>query len=121
MAVHAIRVDGSLQANGSSARYDLVVNATGPWAEDLLKRSGISSAHTLDLVRGSHLVLTSSAAHAFLVEVPDEDRLCFILPYQGRTLLGTTEVRQSLDEPIECTPAEQSYLLRVYNQYIRPT
>jgi glycerol-3-phosphate dehydrogenase len=119
-AVDAISSDGSLQANGSSARYDLVVNAAGPWAEELLKRSGIPSAHSLDLVRGSHLVLASPAAHAFLVEVPDEDRLCFILPYQGRTLLGTTEVRQRLEEPIECTPAERSYLLRVYNHYIRP-
>jgi glycerol-3-phosphate dehydrogenase len=119
-AVDAISSNGSVQANGSSARYDLVVNAAGPWAEELLKRSGIPSAHSLDLVRGSHLVLASPAAHAFLVEVPDEDRLCFILPYQGRTLLGTTEVRQGLEEPIECTPAERSYLLRVYNHYIRP-
>jgi glycerol-3-phosphate dehydrogenase len=54
------------------------------------------------------------------VEVPGEDRLCFILPYQGRILLGTTEVRQSLAEAIECTPSEQSYLLHVYNHYIRP-
>jgi glycerol-3-phosphate dehydrogenase len=119
-AVDAISSDGTLQVNGISARYDLVVNAAGPWAEALLKRSGIPSAHSLDLVRGSHLVLGAPAPHAFLVEVPGEDRLCFILPYQGRTLLGTTEVRQSLEEPIECTLAEQSYLLRVYNHYIRP-
>jgi len=118
--VGKIREDGTLDANGSTATYDVIVNVAGPWAEAVLDQSGITHTNSLDLVRGSHLMLGQRAKHAFLVEVPDEERFCFILPYQGQTLLGTTEVSQTLRDPIECSMEEQSYLLRVYNRYIQP-
>ncbi|MBV9072090.1 MAG: glycerol-3-phosphate dehydrogenase/oxidase [Acidobacteria bacterium] len=118
--VTSISETGELRSNGVDQKYDLLVNIAGPWAESLLSRNGISSEHQLDLVRGSHLVLSRQPQHAFLVEVPDEERFCFILPYHGQTLLGTTEVRQSLSEPIACSKQEEGYLLRVYNHYIRP-
>lgn len=118
--VISISTDGNLLTNGESLRYELLFNVAGPWAEALLQQSRIESTHHLDLVRGSHLLLARPAQNAFLVEVPNEDRFCFILPYQGRTLLGTTEVRQTLQEPIECSRVEESYLLQVYNRYIQP-
>src|SRR5207237_2848631 len=93
--VYAITPDATINSKGGATQYDLLVNVAGPWAADLLLRSGIKMSHTLDLVRGSHLILAVPAEHAFLVEAPDDERLCFILPYQGRTLLGTTEVRQT--------------------------
>jgi glycerol-3-phosphate dehydrogenase len=52
-----------------------------------------------------------------MLEVPGEGRIVFVLPYQGQTLLGTTEVRQTLAEPIRCSEKERNYLLKVYNKY----
>ena len=40
-----------------------------------------------------------------------------MLPFKGQTLLGTTEVRQQLTEPISCSDAERQYLLKLYNHY----
>ena len=40
-----------------------------------------------------------------------------MLPFKGQTLVGTTEVRQQLTEPIRCSDAERQYLLNVYNHY----
>jgi glycerol-3-phosphate dehydrogenase len=117
--VDALSTTGAVDLHGRTFDYDIVINAAGPWAEALLHQSGIASAHRLDLVRGSHLLLNRPASHGLLVESPQEERFCFILPYKGRTLLGTTEVRQRLEEAIECTPQEQSYLLNIYNRYIR--
>jgi glycerol-3-phosphate dehydrogenase len=118
--VDALTSAGSVNLNGSKLNYDAVVNAAGPWAEALLAVSGIASAHHLDLVRGSHLLLDRPASRGLLVESPEEERFCFILPYKGKTLLGTTEVRQTLADPIECSPEEQLYLFSIYNRYIRP-
>jgi len=117
--VNTVSANGEIQLQDDAKNYDAVVNVAGPWAETLLDRSGIQHDHGLDLVRGSHLLLAREAKHGFLVEVPDEERFCFILPYQGKTLVGTTEVRQSLSDPIACSPAERSYLLAVHNRYIR--
>ncbi|MCA1931358.1 MAG: FAD-dependent oxidoreductase, partial [Pararheinheimera sp.] len=71
----------------------------------------------LDLVRGSHLLVPAISRYGHMLEVPGERRIVFVLPYQGKTLIGTTEVRQNLTEAIECSDAEQSYLLALYNRY----
>ena len=125
VAIHTFSAVGSITTTGQvnlglgMGSYDAVVNVAGPWAEDLLRKSGLQLRHSLDLVRGSHLLLNRVANNGYLVEVPWERRLCFILPYYGQTLLGTTEVRQTLQDPIECSDKEQQYLLRVYNHHMK--
>lgn len=121
-AVDTVSTRGRLSLPGGTKSYDLLVNAAGPHAEALLRRSGIDSPYRLDLVRGSHLFLDRPPPPTgFLLESGENDaRVIFVLPYQGRTLVGTTEQRQRLDEPVECSAAEQSYLLRIYNRYFAP-
>lgn len=117
-AVEWLDINGHLQtANGQRHRHDHVINIAGPWASWLLAQSGIDAPYQLDLIRGSHLVLDISCQQAYLLEVPDERRILFVLPWQGHTLLGTTEVRQALSEPIVCSGAERDYLLGVYRHY----
>lgn len=108
---------GAVEIQGRQFCYDRVVNVSGPWAYDLLIRSRVSCRFSLDLVRGSHIVLDCPLESSFLLEVPDERRICFVLSYQGRTLVGTTEIRQSLTDRVLCSKEEEDYLLRVYNYY----
>lgn len=102
---------------GRTVNHDWVINVAGPWAEQLLHRSGIETPYRLDPVRGSHIVLDSHCAQTYLLEVPHTRRIFFILPWKGKTLVGTTEVRQSLSEPIVCTVEEQEYLIEAYRHY----
>jgi glycerol-3-phosphate dehydrogenase len=106
---------GELSVNGKTERYDAVVNVAGPWAEQLARASQIRTRHTLDLVRGSHLVLRGHLDAGVVIQVPGEQRICFALPYDGQILLGTTEIRQKIGDPIVCSAEEQHYLLDVYN------
>jgi len=104
-------------ADGVTNVHDRIVNTAGPWAARLLERSGVRSDYRLDLVRGSHLVLERATRTAYLLEVPGERRIFFVLPWQGKTLVGTTEVRQSIDDSIECSDSERDYLLSAYKFY----
>lgn len=117
--VDALTVDGQVTVAGQGEAYDAVVNAAGPWAEDLLLRSGIAPRYQLDLVRGSHILFAEPVSAGYFFQVPGESRVFFVLPYQGRTLVGTTEVRQGLAEPIACSEAEAAYLVKAYNAYMR--
>jgi glycerol-3-phosphate dehydrogenase len=99
--------------------FDFVVNLTGPWADKLLSDNSLSFDHHLDLVRGSHIIIEGTFGHGFLLEVPNERRIFFVLPYQGKTLIGTTEVRQTLDEEIKPSFEEKTYLLDAYNHYFK--
>ena len=41
--------------------------------------------------------------------------LCIAL--EGQTLIGTTEIRQDINEPIQCSKEELDYLIAAYNHY----
>ena len=114
--VDRIAEDGTVWMDGGSERFDCVVNVAGPWAAALLTNSGIKSRNSLDLIRGSHLVISRPCPSAILAQVNNERRIAFILPWKGGTLLGTTEVRQQLNAPIECSVDERAYLYRFHDQ-----
>jgi len=120
--VETITTDGELAtASGNDHKHDRIINIAGPWAQQLLKESMIETPFQLDLVRGSHLILDQSCRQAYLLESPSSHRVVFVLPWQGKTLVGTTEVRQGLDEPITCSEEEKSYLLNVWSHYFPNT
>lgn len=103
--------------NGQATNFDRVVNAAGPWAERLLLDSGLSSRFSIDPVRGSHLLIDRPLRQGVLLEVPNSERIFFVLPYLGKTLIGTTEVRQDLDDPIVCSVQERHDLIGYHNAY----
>ncbi len=108
---------GVITAGGKTHHHDRVLNIAGPWAARLLERSGVDIPYKLDLVRGSHLILDRPCPRAYLLEIPGERRIFFVLPWKGQTLVGTTEIRQSLEEPIECSEAEVDYLMAAFQHY----
>lgn len=119
--VARLHTDGCLRtAEGDDLRFDRIVNAAGPWAASLLAHSGIATDHQLDLVRGSHLLIERPLRHAVLLEAPRSERVCFALPYQGSTLLGTTEERQTLADPVVMSVAERAFLRDMYDRHFDP-
>lgn len=90
-------------------RAGLVVNAAGPWGRALAG----SGASKVKLVKGIHLVLPSIVGleEAFLLTAPQDGRVFFVIPWYGRTLVGTTEAQVSDVREAVVTLAEQQYLL----------
>lgn len=119
--VVGVNEEGLVKTQFNEKRYDYIANVAGPWAEQLLNRSGLNSRNHLDYVRGSHIILEEQHPHAYLLQVPSEERIFFVLPHQNHTLVGTTEVRQSLAEPITSSSEEIEYLLAAYNHYFQKT
>ena len=100
----------------------MIVNAAGPWAEQLLSAGFTSQAASrLRLVKGSHIVVDRCFAgeHAWLLQQPD-GRIVFAIPYQSDyTLIGTTD--EPVDDPADAhiSDAETEYLLGAVNRYRR--
>lgn len=99
----------------------MLINATGAWVNQLLAHCGITPRQRLRLVKGSHLVLRRQfeGEHAYLLQSPDR-RVLFAIPFEGHTLVGTT------DMPFEGDPArvmidaaERDYLLAGLNRFLR--
>ena len=98
------------------SKYDFIVNAAGPWASQLNTINDIETKSYLRLIRGSHLLLNKKISGAFLFQETSGNRVVFVLPYLGKTLVGTTEVPQSIDADIKCSDEERAYLLGVFNR-----
>jgi glycerol-3-phosphate dehydrogenase len=109
--------DGEVINNGRIEQFDKIVNIAGPWAHQLLKDSDIHSDLELDLVKGSHIIINKKMEHGYLLEIPNERRIFFVLPYRDQTLIGTTEVRQLILDDIKPSQEEIKYLINAYNNY----
>ncbi len=113
---------GLLGEQPSECRIDaaVVVNAAGPWANELLSRVHPPQTHLeVDLVQGTHVELPGQIEHGcYYVEMPQDRRAVFVMPWHGRTLLGTTEqVYHGPPELVQPLENEIDYLLAGYRQY----
>src|ERR1044071_8598559 len=91
--VASLMMDGKQWIVNDEHRFDFIVNAAGPWMNELLAANHLRSRYCLTLVRGSHIVLRHRVADAaLLLQSLGDRRIFFVLPWQGTTLVGTTEV-----------------------------
>ncbi len=103
--------------SGNEARVEgtWIVNATGPWADQLCQHSRINlRPRMIGGVRGSHIVLPrfpEAPEQPVFAEAVD-GRPIFLIPWNGQLLVGTTEVPDSSD-PSRTAPSgeEIEYLL----------
>lgn len=97
-----------------------VLNLLGPWSNILLEQSGLTP-HYLGLAnKGIHLVLPDRGLQAGLImQTLIDDRIFFMLPWMGHTLLGTTESLYAGDfDNITVEHEEVRYLLNAANHYL---
>ncbi|MET0543570.1 MAG: glycerol-3-phosphate dehydrogenase [Variovorax sp.] len=110
-----------------TVRARAVVNAAGPWAEAFLRgvaRSAKGEAlatKSLRLVKGSHIVVKRlfEHDHAYIFQNPDK-RIIFAIPYQQDfTLIGTTDIELSGDDPgaAKISDDEIAYLCEQASRY----
>jgi glycerol-3-phosphate dehydrogenase len=99
-----------------------VVNATGPWGDRLRRLVGDASGPLLRPSKGVHLVVRGlGLSAAFLLLHPADGRVFFVIPWLGKTLLGTTDTACD-DSPdnLSVKTEDVAYLLAGYNQHFDP-
>jgi glycerol-3-phosphate dehydrogenase len=117
--VHVVdRVGG--KENVIQARQ--VLNATGSWVDAVCRLAGDPSGPHLQPTKGVHVVVRDlGLPAAFLLLHPDDGRVFFVIPWLGKTLIGTTDT--FTDEPADAltvTEADIRYLLAGHSHYFSP-
>jgi glycerol-3-phosphate dehydrogenase len=120
--VTGLRIRDQLRGTEESVLATWVINATGPWADQICQRSDIRTEHPMvGGVRGSHIVLpqfTGAPDAAVYTEAVD-GRPFFVIPWNQQLLVGTTEVEDTGDPgQVQPSAEEIAYLLSsVQNLY----
>jgi D-erythritol 1-phosphate dehydrogenase len=117
-----IEIRGS-DGNLSRVRSKALVNAAGPWVEDVISGVvGVNSARRVRLVKGSHIIVRKFwvGPHAYLLQNHDK-RVIFVNPYEDDLcLIGTTDVPyEGRAEDVSINDHEIGYLLTAVNRYTK--
>lgn len=102
------------------ARARVVINAAGPWVDQLLERAPVVSSRLIGGTKGSHIVVPAfpgASSNAIYLEAQTDRRPFFIIPWNGNYLIGTTDIRFEQDP--DCARSERweiDYLLAETNR-----
>jgi glycerol-3-phosphate dehydrogenase len=110
--VCAVVVHDQLSGESKRVHARQYVSATGRWA---------SKTEDVRLSKGVHLVMPALACEqAILLTAKQDGRVFFIIPWYGRTLVGTTDTdyRGDIDK-VEVDEVDVTYLLNAANEYLQ--
>lgn len=99
----------------TSAR--VIINAAGPFVDDLNSGWGSTTDHRIVYSKGIHLVvprLTTADHNRVLAFFDDTQRLFYVIPMGRRSVIGTTDTR--VDHPVtRATDEDRQFLLQQIN------
>jgi glycerol-3-phosphate dehydrogenase len=116
----SVHCEDRLTGAQSDVSVDVVVNAAGPWVDEVLAGTGQPFRRFIGGTKGSHIVVSPFAGapgDAFYVEAAADGRPFFIIPWNGLYLIGTTDIRYDGDlETLRASREEVDYLLDETNR-----
>jgi glycerol-3-phosphate dehydrogenase len=116
------RVTGARLADGLEVRAEVVVNATGVWADDVRQLDEGVHPDTIRPAKGIHIALPWDKVRvdiAAVIPVPKDRRSIFVVPWGDRVYLGTTDTDYTgpIDDP-QCTPEDVDYIINALNLFV---
>lgn len=128
--VERIRIDGgavtgldyvdTLSGEEKHCEASIIVNAAGPWVDQVLMATGKPTKKLIGGTKGSHIVVSAfegAPKDAYYVEAAADGRPFFIIPWNGLYLIGTTDIRFDGDlNAVRASDAEVDYLLKETNR-----
>jgi glycerol-3-phosphate dehydrogenase len=112
-APNGVRVRDLLSGSVATLGARIVVNASGPWVDDLRALAGVAERgpHILRRTKGIHCLLPRLTERAIYHSTTDE-RMIFVIPWRDFSLVGTTDTDFDGDlDRVHATRDEVSYLL----------
>src|SRR5947207_14857404 len=112
-AIRGVKVRDLLTGQVATLGARIVVNATGPWVDEIRAAAGVTD-------RGKRILRGTKGIHCLLPRLTDraiyhstgDDRMIFVIPWREFSLVGTTDTDFDGDlERLYATADEVDYLL----------
>ncbi len=120
-AIAGVRYVDQLTGERHEVRAPVVLNAAGPWVDRVFGPE-VEAPRLIGGTKGSHLVVERFAGaptDVVLHESQSDGRLVLVIPWHGRVLLGTTDIRYEDDpDDVMADESELAYLLEETNRLV---
>ena len=120
-------IDGVIATDAENGKtYTLkgktVINATGVFADDILRMDKADGKHMIRSSQGIHLVLDNTflpGNDAIMIPKTEDGRVLFLVPWHGKVVVGTTDtlLEQHSLEP-RALEEEIQFVLNTANAYL---
>ena len=117
-AIVGVKVDEQLAVNKFSIKSTVVVNAAGPWVDELREINKSKEGKSLHLTKGVHVVVSHEKLpiHQAIYFNVDDGRMIFAIPRGRSTYIGTTDTNYTGDKNEVFTTKEDAiYLIAAVN------
>lgn len=110
--------------NGHVQRFtaEMFINAAGPWVDEVLTKGVSATKRLIGGTKGSHLIVgpfDGAPETAIYVEAETDGRPFFIIPWNNKYLIGTTDIKfDGNPDDVRITDQEIDYLLRETNRVL---
>ena len=117
--LRVVRVEDALTGERGELRARVIVNAAGPWSDEVLGRLGAATRQGVRGSKGSHIAVPRSRVGnraAVTLTHPTDGRVMFALPSGSHTIIGTTDMfTEESPESVRASAGEVRYLLDAAN------
>jgi glycerol-3-phosphate dehydrogenase len=123
--LESLKVRDILKNQEMTIRAKVFINATGPFSDAIRLMANPKAGKRMRVSKGVHLVLPRDLMGgdtAILIPKTEDGRVIFMIPWQRRILVGTTDEECALTEkdiPLENDDVD--YLLKYVNRYLSKT
>ncbi|HEX7316176.1 MAG TPA: glycerol-3-phosphate dehydrogenase [Pyrinomonadaceae bacterium] len=121
-AVRGVVFKDLLGGETHEARAGFVLNAAGPWVDEVLAGTHAEGERLLGGTKGSHVVVRvfeGAPRAAVYAEAAEDGRPFFVVPWDDKLLIGTTDERYAGDlDRVAADAREIEYLLRETNRVL---
>eukprot|EP01062_Namystynia_karyoxenos_P074329 TRINITY_DN71218_c0_g1_i1.p1 TRINITY_DN71218_c0_g1~~TRINITY_DN71218_c0_g1_i1.p1 ORF type:complete len:721 (+),score=241.32 TRINITY_DN71218_c0_g1_i1:84-2165(+) len=103
-------------------RAKQVINATGPFADGVRRMADPEAKDIIVPAKGSHLIVPDyfSPDNMGFVRLTSDGRVLYFLPWEGQTLVGTTDAPDEVTRTPIATEKEIDFCIREANTVLRP-
>ena len=119
--IHHVRATDRITNSSYTITARLVVNATGPWSDELRAKEDAIITPVLRKTKGVHVAVLRSRLgnnEALALTSPIDGRVMFVVPWGDLTYVGTTDTEDLIDpDQARATADDVVYLLRSANAF----
>ena len=119
--IRAVELVNEMTTEANSVTARMFINAAGPWIDEVLEK-GAGSKRLIGGTKGSHIVVgpfAGAPAVALYVEAKTDGRPFFIIPWNEKYLIGTTDVKfNGNPDDAHIEESEIDYLLGETNRIL---
>ncbi len=114
-----VTVNFSLDGQNVTTKAQVVVNAAGPWAGKVMSQiTPALEPFKTDNIQGAHIECPGTIDKGCYYVEAEDRRVVFVMPWKGRTMIGTTEANFT-DDPDKVTALDEevAYLKAIYEKH----